>query len=740
MPEAQRQGVEDILVRIKGGEDQVDRLDRMLRDAYSKASSIGKVVGRVSRFSEVKVGENSRITFNIDPFTYYGDSEAPFHRVGDYLVLVDPKDQRLVLVRVTAIGRRDELAMIGVQPPVSPIVDGLEPRGLITDAVVEGELVLELGPQDSTPRPAIKSIEPQAPVVVPRPDVLRSLLDLPSDGVTLGSLATPGGLIAEGKVPFRLPVSALLHHVLVVGTTGSGKTTLLKNMVASAYSQLKGHDRFVAVIVDLNEDFVQLPIPPLKEPEPAAVRESSFSGARPPGGVLVVLPVTAQHLSGGQGRGGVASALLGVVEEYYDGVLRPLTGSEVRFRRGVRDDGLTYFEAQGLDFRFLVAPYVIDTTSSSAESLLALMPGSTELVRATLSSLIRRFEQRHGARPPLEVVLAASFRLYMEMSSGRSRSGGPERKEFEERLTIMTYDLVSKYVVPGGREEALYPPEGRAANLLTMELVLPPSGQLRGRDEVSAGTFNEAIEEVKGHLSSMLPHRETVRALFSRVSSLLDAGFVDVLYSSGKELRVMPEPSWSSIVGLAGHLDVPVVVDLRWGIETSQGGAQSFRVLAYRLLDRLLTWKHRLWSERASSRSPNVVVFIDEAHQFFPSEGRTREEAEEVGEISAIVSKVARLGRARGIGLVFSTHIPRDLNNVVVQLTNTKVILRSEESQLDVLSLPGQVRQYAPRLQDRYMAVVSYALREGYVFAVTTTPLTMHYDLSAGQPASSPQP
>jgi hypothetical protein len=28
------------------------------------------------------------------------------------------------------------------------------------------------------------------------------------------------------------------------------------------------------------------------------------------------------------------------------------------------------------------------------------------------------------------------------------------------------------------------------------------------------------------------------------------------------------------------------------------------------------------------------------------------------------------------------------------------------------------------------MAVISYAFREGYVFAVTTTPLTMHFDLS----------
>jgi len=225
---------EAFLLRVKGAEDQVEKLDRMLREAYEVAKSIGKVVGRVSRYGEVKVGENARIQLNIDPTTYYGESEAPFHRVGDYLVVVDPKDRRQVLIRVTSIGRRDELSMIGVQPPVSPIVDGLEPRGLITDAVIEGELVLELRPGEESPRPAVKSIEPQAPVVAPSPETLRRLLDLPTEGVTLGSLATPGGLIVGGRIPVRLPVSALLHHVLVIGTTGSGKTTLLKNMLASA--------------------------------------------------------------------------------------------------------------------------------------------------------------------------------------------------------------------------------------------------------------------------------------------------------------------------------------------------------------------------------------------------------------------------------------------------------------------------------------------------------------------------
>ncbi|NAZ39160.1 MAG: hypothetical protein GU345_03930, partial [Acidilobus sp.] len=58
---------EAFLLRVKGAEDQVEKLDRMLREAYEVAKSIGKVVGRVSRYGEVKVGENARIQLNIDP-------------------------------------------------------------------------------------------------------------------------------------------------------------------------------------------------------------------------------------------------------------------------------------------------------------------------------------------------------------------------------------------------------------------------------------------------------------------------------------------------------------------------------------------------------------------------------------------------------------------------------------------------------------------------------------------------
>ncbi|MFP3309415.1 MAG: ATP-binding protein [Acidilobus sp.] len=710
--------------RLKSIESEVDKLDRMLTAAYDKAKAVGKVVGRVSRFGEVKVGEGSRIEFIVDPSTYYGETEAPFQRVGDYLIIVDPKDLRLVLVRVTAINRRDELAIMGLQPPVSPIVNAVEPRGLMTDTVIEGELILEKGDSDGAPRPAIKSIEPQAPVVVPSPQTLRELLALPAEGVTLGSLATPGGLIEGGRIPVKLPLQAFLHHVLIIGTTGAGKTTLLKNMIASAYSQ-QGPG-FTAIVVDLNDDFVQLPMGPQREPEPREIYSGVYSGVSPPAGVMVVLPVTAQAtMETRASREGQAfnDAMKEIGRDYVADVIAPLLGGDAggAFKHIVSPEtGLSYFEAQDLPFRLDLVPYFIDTTRSGADSLSSLMPGLSELARGALNSIRRRFRAEFGFNPPLEVVQAALLNALAKLRKGAANG--------DEQAINMALELVGSYVAiyKGELRRKLFGKTVADTKYLT-------SKRLIGRSD-SGGTLEvglaDAIEFTSGTIVQMMPHRSTLEALFRRVSSLLDTGFVDILVETDRGLEVLEEPSWEAIVKEANGARVPVVLDLRKGLEGSQGGPEALRVLAYRMLDRLIAWKHEAWRRRERD-SPEVVIFIDEAHQFFPSEGRSKEEVEEVSAISAMISKVARLGRSRGIGLVFSTHSPKDLNSIVIQLANTKVLLRSEESQVEALSLPQEVRHYLPRLQDRYMAVVSYVFREGYVFAATTTPLTMHYDISA---------
>ncbi|MEB3860752.1 MAG: ATP-binding protein, partial [Desulfurococcales archaeon] len=182
---------------------------------------------------------------------------------------------------------------------------------------------------------------------------------------------------------------------------------------------------------------------------------------------------------------------------------------------------------------------------------------------------------------------------------------------------------------------------------------------------------------------------------------------------------------------LARESGAPVVVDLGWPANRGLGGLEGPRLAAYRILEALISWRQRLWASRSLSTGEKVIVFIDEAHQFFPQERGAREEQEANRQVASMISRIARLGRARGLGLVFSTHSPRDLHDIILQLANTRIVLRTERGHAERLDLPGDITPLLPRLQDRMMVVASHAYREGYVMAQTSLPLVAHYDASA---------
>ena len=147
-------------------------------------------------------------------------------------------------------------------------------------------------------------------------------------------------------------------------------------------------------------------------------------------------------------------------------------------------------------------------------------------------------------------------------------------------------------------------------------------------------------------------------------------------------------------------------------------------------MERLIAWKHEEWASRRRG-APDILVIVDEAHQFFPQEKGSSEEAEANRQVAAMISRLARLGRARGVGIVFSTHSPSDLHDIILQLANTKIVLRTERSHAEKVGVPSELRDMLPYMADRYMVVMSHVFRGGYVIAATAKPLTMHYDLSA---------
>jgi DNA helicase HerA-like ATPase len=696
-------------------ESLTSKVAEMLSSAYEVARRYGKVVGRISRFGEVKVEEGAKVEFEIDPQVYYSEKEAPFHRVGDYLAVIDPKTLKVVLVRVSSIVRRDELAQLGLEPPLSSFSDAPDPKGLLTRTVVYGEVIVEMDPESGEVRPATTSLEPQSPVVDPKPEVLERLLDLPREGVPLGALATAGSLVKNGSVVVRMPLKAFYQHVLIIGTTGSGKTTAIKNLVASLYSLLPRSKRPVAVIVDMNQDFIQLPLPPQPQPpmEPeATIKERIFKGVRPPRGVVAVVPVTYYEISealNALSERGVPS-YLNLMERiaywYYVESFSPLTGGGAPARVSARrTPGGIVVEMEGPGFKVIFVPYIVNTTCAESDSLSGLMPGLTQLARDLLRRLRERVRRRgpvRGCAGPLQ-VLYGSLQAYHEASL---RRGGMERDEEIEiaRESMMSWIMSS---------DLTFSKEG--FDLLINGKKVPV--------EELIDFYLDALHEIR-------PHKGTLEALMRRVGSLLDSGIVDVIVRIGEdEAEVLSEPSWEWVIDESYENDMPIVLDLKWSSERSLSSVEGPRLAAYRMLERLIAWKQRAWALR--KKTPNVLVIIDEAHQFFPQEKGAQEEKEASRQVAGMIAKIARLGRARGVGILFSTHSPGDLHDIILQLSNTKIILRTDKTQAEHMEVPSEVKPYLPRLPDRHMLVMSHVFKEGYVFVRTTTPLTMHYDISA---------
>jgi DNA helicase HerA-like ATPase len=699
---------------LRGG-DVVERLEAGLRRAYERASAIGRLVGAVSRYGEVRVQHGAKVEFEVDPEVYYSEGPSSLHRVGDYLAVVDPKWGHVALVRVVEIVRRDELAELGVEPPVSGYHPSLEPRGLLTRTTIIGELLVEMDPETGEVVPATTSIEPQSPVVDPKPEVLARLLDLPQDGVPLGALSTPGALVKGGSVVVRLPLKAFLQHVLVLGTTGAGKTTLLKNVIASIYSLLPRQSRPVVVVADMNQDFLQLPLPPrpsLEEPQAEAiVRARVYSGVGPPRGLHVVVPVTIydveEAMANVEDPYDSSSLWSWFASSYYRLSLLPLTGVEPEgwIVKG-RGDALALEARVPAGFTLRLIPYSIDTSTMESDRLAGLMPGLTPFAR----ELLRRVRERvrrslEGYAGPLQALYIAAT-VALEVMSSRGRVS------VEEELAE-AYEMVAPYMaVPGGRRVS--------------EAYEEPVHVLPGRGDITLSDLARIYYE---EILRVRPHKGTLEALQRRLGSLLDTGMVDLLVDAGGRLEVLSEPPWEWIVSEAQEADAPVVLDLKWPSERGLSSVEAPRLAAYRMLESLIEWKHRAWARRRST--PSIVVFIDEAHQFFPQEKGPSEERESSRQVAGMIARIARLGRARGLGIVFSTHSPKDLHDIILQLANTKIILRMDKGQLDYVDLPEDVKKYIPRLSDRTMIISSHVYKEGYVIAKTSLPLVMHYDYTA---------
>lgn len=173
------------------------------------------------------------------------------------------------------------------------------------------------------------------------------------------------------------------------------------------------------------------------------------------------------------------------------------------------------------------------------------------------------------------------------------------------------------------------------------------------------------------------------------------------------------------MIGEPEYMDLfknPAVVYLNLFMERPTAAS----IVVYRLLRKLLELKDQ---ELRIGKPEPVLVLIDEAHEYFPQTQRGEEVSKEA--VEDMINRLTRLGRVRRIGVVFATHMPEDLNPLVIQLSNTKVVFRSDESVLESFGLReyGQLLRIAP---SGVAVAKSYAFRTGVLSFRTLPPQTLH--------------
>ncbi|WP_156315730.1 ATP-binding protein [Aeropyrum camini] len=389
----------------------------------------------------------------------------------------------------------------------------------------------------------------------------------------------------------------------------------------------------------------------------------------------------------------------GIAQLYHEDVLSQLVGGGGRWTCVKSSEGV---RCESDRLPFVIIPYFIDSVrrgNMPGESLSQLAPGMTRLSLELLRSIRERFYRHSGKRgyPPL-YALSSALSAYIEFSR---RGAG-----LEEAVSA-SMESMAAFMVGGSDNYNV----------------------ARARIEPLGFEVSHVVDLILDLLSSIRPHRSTAEALYRKIQGLIDSGVVDVSIATDGRIRVLLEPSWRFITGLAGDMGAPVVVDLAWLASRSGSSVFAPRILGYRVLQSILRMRQEEWARRRVGRQ--LLIVIDEAHQFFPQEKGGYEEQEASRQVASMISSMARLGKARGIGFMFSTHSPSDLHDIIIQLSNTKIVLRTERAHLEKLSIPTEVKDAVPYLMDRYMVITSFVFRGGYVLSVTSRPVTMHTDFSS---------
>ncbi len=550
--------------------------------------------------------------------------------VGSFLVV--ESDSRRYLARVIEVTTQDIYAIS--KTPVISVDQELAVDLSPLPRLITLELVVEcVGDRCSAPMTPVRI---HSRVRRPREGEVSKMLGLPEEGIEIGSLSLPTGEELKSE-RVRLAEQALRHHILVVGTTGSGKTVFLKNLI---YEILKNNIG-KAVVLDVIGHYHHIISDKVQK-------------------ITIILPVTSRVLDMVINR--VEIPEIGAEEENGKKIIRELVKEISRniIKIYLRD------VFKGFGIRCNVRKFKVLYTRRGNEIIIRKMKIYAKIENIDVEILIYPWALiTHDVimiLPRLSAVFTAQARMFyrrilLETVREYVRRIKGDVSQAEELTYNNLREIVRKY---GITLRDLY------------DFMFHSIDQTSRRSIMVYQYIADKIGVHKGTLENI------VRGFLSLIETdLFDVSVRVSIEGYGEVIVKMAEPDYNEV-----FRNKYVIVDLR---ETNI--AQE-RLVVYRVLGKLYRYVEKIWISRGARRE-SVIIAIDEAHLFFP---QTREESEKEL-VERYLTMLARLGRARGIGLIFATHSPDDLNDLVLQLTNTKVILRSEEKMLEKLGVPAKERR-----------------------------------------------
>ncbi len=210
-----------------------------------------------------------------------------------------------------------------------------------------------------------------------------------------------------------------------------------------------------------------------------------------------------------------------------------------------------------------------------------------------------------------------------------------------------------------------------------LPLVLDHLGAKKNKIDGILTLLSKSINDISKKLNI---HKETLNHMYRCLAMISQTDLIDVHFNvkvNGELYGLLiSEPNYEDLF----DNNSVIVTDLRFSSLYSRSQLTE-TVIVYRILNKLFKWKDEAFMKGMKSKP--TFILIDEAHNYFPqARGEINKDI-----VEYLINRITRLGRVRGIGVVFATHRPSDLNDLIIQLANTKIGLRCEEKVLERIGL-----------------------------------------------------